>query len=125
MDTFWRDIRFGARALVRSPGFTLAAVLTLILGIGGNTGMFRMVDFLVLNPLPWEHPATIVSLSEINLRLDASRRWVSTAKYPEWREQTRSFEGLAATRFRLVNLTDVDQLDVVPGAEVTPMPLRC
>ena len=119
MEAFWRDIRFGARALVKSPGFALIALITLSVGIGANTAFYRMTDRNVLNPIPWEDPASIVSLSEFDRRRADTWRGVSSAKFPEWREQTRSFEGLAAARWSAFNLTDRDELEVVEGAQVT------
>ena len=119
MDTLWRDIRFGARALRKSPGFTIIAVLTLTFGIGANSAFLRILDIFALNPIPWEDPASIVSLLEIDRRRPETWRGVSTAKFPEWREQTRSFEDLVAARWSSFNLTDRDELEVVGGAQVT------
>ena len=84
METFWRDVRFGARALVRSPGFAIVAIATLALGIGANSAIFRVLDIVVLNPLPWEDPERIVNVWEVRV-LQESTRGVATAKYPEWR----------------------------------------
>ena len=68
MDTFWRDLRFGARALARSPGFTAVAVVTLAIGIGTLSAFYPIVDDLVLNPLPWPNSERIVGISERNTR---------------------------------------------------------
>ncbi len=119
METFWRDVRFGARALVRSPGFAIVAIATLALGIGANSAIFRVLDIVVLNPLPWEDPEHIVNVWEVRVLQD-STRGVATAKYPEWREQARSFEDLAAARWGNFNLTDGDRPDAVEGARVAP-----
>ncbi len=120
MEALWRDIRYGARTLIRSPGFTVVATVTLALGIGATAAEFSIFNQVVLNPVPWEHPESIVTLSESNLRQDASRRDVSTAKYPEWREQARSFDDLVAVRWMRFNLTESDQLDVLEGGQTTP-----
>ncbi len=120
MATFWRDVRFGALALLRTPGFTLVAVLTLALGIGVNGAIFSIVSGTLLNSLPWEDPSTIVGLFERNPRQDQQEYWVSTAKYPEWREQLRSFTDLAALYPWGFNLTDGGELDFVDAALVTP-----
>lgn len=59
---FWQDLRYGVRMMVRSPGFTLVAVLSLALGIGANTTIFTVVKALFLNPLPVEDSSTLVAL---------------------------------------------------------------
>ena len=120
MATFWRDIRFGAHALLHAPGFTVVAVLTLALGVGVNGAIFSIVSGTLLNSLPWEDPSTIVGLFERNPRQDQRQHWVSTAKYPEWREQLRSFTDLAALYPWGFNLTDGGELDFVDAALVTP-----
>src|SRR5690242_13572063 len=62
LETLWQDIRYGARMLLKNPGFTLVAVLTLALGIGANTAIFSMVDWLVFQKLPVPDPKTLIYL---------------------------------------------------------------
>ncbi len=119
METLWRDIRYGAHALLHAPGFTVVAAVTLALGIGATAAEFSVFNSLHLNPVPWENSERIVAVLESNLRQDSSRRGVSTAKYPEWREQAQSFEGLVGARWSSFNLTEPDQLDVLEGAQAT------
>jgi putative ABC transport system permease protein len=98
-----RDARYGVRLLLRRPGVTLVAIVTLALGIGANTAIFTVTHALLLKPLPYDHPDQLVFVNENNL----SRGWtsfsVSPANFLDWRAQSRSFQGLAAYGGRAFN----------------------
>ena len=98
MQTLWQDLRYGARMLLKQPGFTLIAVLTLALGIGANTAIFSVVKGVLLRPLPYAEPQQLVRLFETVERsaMGGDRMEVAPANFLDWRAQTQSFSGLAA-----------------------------
>jgi putative ABC transport system permease protein len=88
-----RDVRHGVRVLVRAPGFTAAAVLTLGLGIGATSAIFSVVRTVMLEPLPYREPGRIVAVWETN-RGGASRNVIAPANFVAWRERARTLEHL-------------------------------
>jgi putative ABC transport system permease protein len=90
-----QDARFGIRWLMRHPGFTAAAVLTLALGIGANTVIFSVVDRVLIRPLPYRDPSRLVRIWSANPR-GIPRNGISPADFFDWREQARGVDGLAA-----------------------------
>ncbi len=94
MEAIWQDVRYALRALRKSPAFTAVAVLTLALGIGANTAIFSVVNGVLLRPLPFDRPDELVWLREA--RRQGGTMAVAWANFRDWREQSRSFEGLAA-----------------------------
>src|SRR5436189_2305884 len=95
MNTLFRDLRYGIRMLLRSPGFTAVAVLTLALGIGANTAIFTVVNAVLLKPLPYPEPERIMQLGP---ELPNSFANASQVKFVFWREHQQSFEAVAATQ---------------------------
>ena len=104
LDTFARDVRYAARTLARTPGFTVLAVLILALGIGANTAIFSLVSAVLLKPLPFVEPDGLVVIWEDRLAVGRlPRSPISLASYVDWRERSRSFEDIAA--FQTVRTT--------------------
>ncbi|MGH9789365.1 MAG: ABC transporter permease [Candidatus Acidiferrales bacterium] len=119
METLWQDLRYGARQLARSPGFTAVAVLTLALGIGANTAIFSVANAVLLQPLPYQEPDRLVRLWESN----PGRNWpffsASAPNFNDWVQQNRSFESLAATEGATFNLTGTGEPERLRGRRVT------
>ena len=90
------DVRYALRTLLRSPGFTLAAVATLAIGIGANAAIFSLVRAVLLRPLPFAQPERLVSLWESNDAKGYSRMVASPPNYLDWKAQSRSFESMGA-----------------------------
>lgn len=103
METFLKDLRYAARQLRKTPGFTAVAVLTLGLGIGANAAIFSAVNAVLLRPLPFKDPERLVLLSETVVREGVERRPLSYPDFMDWRDRNRVFESMAG--FDQVSLT--------------------
>jgi putative ABC transport system permease protein len=116
-----RDARFGFRLLLKKPGFTAVAVLTVALGIAANTAIFSVIYATYLAPLPYRDPDRLVT---VWTRLDGDRMHTDAGDFDEWRRQATVFEDLNAWSTRSVNLTAGDRPEHVEAAVVTPGLLR-
>ena len=94
MDTFLQDLRYAARKLMRTPGFTAVAVITLALAIGATTAVFSIVDGVLLEPLPFRAPNQLVRVTSTSSR-DGSTFPISPADYLDYRDQSASFAAMA------------------------------
>ena len=92
IEEFWRDVRFAARTLVKSPGFTLVAVATLALGIGANTAIFSVINAILLRPLPYPQAERLVFLTEWSEQVPEMS--FSVANLKDVRDQNTVFESL-------------------------------
>src|SRR6184192_4195116 len=92
-DHFRQDVRFGLRMLVKSPGFTAVAVLTLALAIGANTAIFSVVDAVLLRPLPYKDSARLAWATE---HFAFGPSTVVSADFPAWKDRNHVFEEIAA-----------------------------
>ena len=89
------DLKFAFRQLLKNPGFTTVAVLTLALGIGANTAIFSVVDAVLLRPLPFLEPDRLVTLWERNPSQGYEQNMPSPADYLEWKATAKTFNGMA------------------------------
>lgn len=112
-----RDLRFGARTLGKNPLFTLAAVVTVSLGIGANTAIFTVTDALLLRPFPYRDPQQLVS---IVAKDGAKENGGTLLRYELLREPSRSFESVAVWVNDNLNLTGNGDPIQVPIARVSP-----
>src|SRR5436305_7320825 len=103
METLLKDIRFGLRMLVKNPGFTAVAVISLALGIGANAAIFSIINAFLLAPLPVAEPAQLVSLFTIDQK-NPGPLPVSHYNFLDYRDKTDVFDGLVAYNFAEVNL---------------------
>src|SRR5215510_2316112 len=91
LEDLLQDLRYGARMLMKNPGFTLIAVITLALGAGANTTIFSLADALVLRPLRFPHQERLVMVWE-RTQSGYDHSWVTPGDFIDWREQNQSFE---------------------------------
>ncbi|HEU0179900.1 MAG TPA: ABC transporter permease [Blastocatellia bacterium] len=115
IEEFWQDLRYGSRMLLRQPGFTIVAALTLALGIGANTAIFSVVNALVFNPLPYPEPQQLVWVTNV-LRGDEI---IGVSDYRTYQTQTKTFDGLAAFDAGTTILTAPDESAPVNFVQAT------
>ena len=118
MEFIWQDMRYGARMLLKSPGFTVVAVLTLALGIGANTAIFSVVNFVLLRPLEYANPDQLVMVWERNTKKGWNESPTSFADFVDFRDNAKSVELVAFTDTNF-NLTGGDQPERVAGLRVS------
>ena len=120
MDSLWKDFRFAARVLWKSPGFSAIALLALVLGIGANTAIFSVVNAVLLRPMPFKDPTRLVMVWETSPR--GSRNNVANPQnFTDWQKRNSSFEKMAAyVPFQMtVSLTGDGAPEEVPGNYIT------
>jgi len=117
MHTLWQDLRFGARMLLKKPGFTLIAVITLALGIGANTAVFTLIEGAFLRPFPITEPERVVALS-----LKTKRGELHAFSYPyykDFRDRNEVLSGMVAHSFAQFHLSHNGDNQHVHGYVVT------
>jgi putative ABC transport system permease protein len=118
--SFARDVAYGGRLLLRSPGFALASIGIIALGIGATTAIFTIVYGVVLRPLPFDEPERLVNIWTRADRYGLARALVNVADYNDWRASNHVFEDIALTRnIANFNLTGEGEPERLLGARVT------
>jgi putative ABC transport system permease protein len=116
MLTIWQDLRFAGRTFVKTPGFTVVALLTLALGIGANSAIYSVISAVLLKGLPYPNADRLVFLSE---SLPKSELNVSWPDFVDWQAQNQVFEQMAAFQAQRVNITGGDQPKSLPAGWVS------
>lgn len=120
MEPLLQDLRYGIRRLLRSPGFTIVAILSLALGIGANTAIFSVINTVLLTPLPYMNPEQLMVVWESNRQNSASRSPASLLNFIDWREQNQSFEQITAMRSSGLNLTEGAEPERIQAMSASP-----
>src|ERR1700741_1984538 len=94
LESIWRDIRFAVRSLLKAPGFTVVAILVMAVGIGANTAVFSVVNTVLLKPLTYPDPQSLVHL--MNTGDQGSFPGANVPKFNIWQQQTAVFQQVAA-----------------------------
>src|SRR6478672_3398105 len=118
LESAWRDLRYGGRTLMRTPGFSLVAILVMALGIGATTSLFTIVRSVLLKPLPFREPDKLVMLYERFREHPDSYNVVAPADFRDWREQTHGFQDMGAWRWWAGHISTMqnEMPEVVTGA---------
>jgi putative ABC transport system permease protein len=117
MDSLLQDIRYAIRVLLKSPGFTAVALLTLTLGIGANTAIFSVVNAVLLRPLPYQESEKLVFITERSPVLEGMS--VAYPNFLDWRDQNSVFDNIGVYRRQSFNLTGGGEPERLVGGEVS------
>jgi len=109
MQTLLQDVRYAFRTLLKEPGFTIVAILTLALGIGANTAIFSLIDSVLLNPLPYQNADRLLSIAAGDRQKGTTGTPVSFTKFQALQQQTKTLESVGAFFQTTANLTGSGQ----------------
>jgi putative ABC transport system permease protein len=114
LETFWSDIRYGFRTLLKNPGFATVAILTLALGIGANTAMFSAVNAVLLRPLPFTQPDRLVQLWESESAVPQAP--FAAPDFVDWRAQNQTFDDMTIYTWpQSLNLSGAGEPEHISG----------
>src|SRR5262245_25001620 len=114
------DVRYALRMLVKTPGFSAVAVITLALGIGANTAIFSVVNALLLRPLPYPNPDRLVMVwQDLRARGGPAREWATPGSFADLKGATGIFANVAAVQGWQPALTGVGEPEPLIGEQVT------
>ena len=114
------DLKFAFRQLLKNPGFTAVAVLTLALGIGANTAIFSAVDAVLIRPLPYADAGRLAMIWDDNSRQTGSRKFFSTPpEWEQWRRHNTVFTDIAASQPGNASLSNDGEPEELRGRKVS------
>jgi hypothetical protein len=113
MDRLLQDIKFGTRTLLRTPSFTIVAVLTMALAIGANTAMFSVINAVLLRPLQMHHPERVMAVWQVDP--NGSPNAFTTPNFVEWKRQGGTVGRMAVYSAASFNLADKDTPERIVG----------
>ena len=119
MDALLQDLRYACRTLIKNPGFAMLTIACLALGIGVNSTIFSVADVVAIRPLPFKDPGRLTALVTTRRSIGVEHGGASYLEVADWKEQTRSFETMAAVSERDFTLTDHNDPERFLGAIVT------
>jgi putative ABC transport system permease protein len=115
--TFWQDIRYGVRMLVKNPGVTIIVIIALALGIGANTAIFSVVNAVLIRPLPYHESERLVFLNEQSPVLDEMS--ISYPNFLDWRTHNQTFEKMGVYNRASYNLTGTGEAERIVTGQVS------
>jgi putative ABC transport system permease protein len=117
-DEMFQDLRFGLRMLLKHPGFTSVAVLTLALGIGANTAIFSIVNAVILRPLPYPDPERLVWIEEVSKQSNTAQdAW--GGHFLDWQEHSQTLEGITQIDFTTLTLSGAGESERIEAGLVS------
>ncbi|MGE0128677.1 MAG: ABC transporter permease [Blastocatellales bacterium] len=116
-DEMFQDLRYGARMLLKNPGFTAVIVLTLALGIGANAALFSVVNGVLLNPLPFPQPEQLITLHQSKPNFPTGA--IPYPNFRDWQKENRTFAAMAISRGTGFNLTGAGEAERINGRWVS------
>jgi putative ABC transport system permease protein len=119
MHSFWQDLRYGARMLLKNPGITLIAIVTLSLGIGANTAIFSVINGVLLSSLPYPQPEQLAMVWCDNRRQGIPDDITSYPNFVDWRDRNKTFQGMAGMTSSNLQLTGVGEPEEIRAATVS------
>jgi putative ABC transport system permease protein len=126
MQTLWQDLRYGARTLLKQPGFTLIAVLTLALGIGSTTTIFSAIQNILLDPFPYTDASRVVAIQihDTTSSRPGGRTFFQAPEFLDYQDQNHVFEEVIGGTFGDVLYNSGDGMEQFSGGYVTPNTFR-